>query len=64
MGELCDSVVRNFLNDVQGRDSLNNGHFIHFSLKLSSKQVYGGYVVSLPSFLFKWLLLYSICFIN
>ena len=64
MGELCESVIRNFLNDVQERESLNNGPFIHFGLMLSSKQIYGGYVVSLPSFLFKWLLLYSIYFIN
>jgi len=64
MGDLCESLVRNFLNDVQGRELLNNDPFIHFGLKLSSKQVYEGYVVSLPSFPFKWLLLYSICFIK
>jgi len=68
MGELCEMVIRNFLKDVQGREPLNNGPFIHFGLKLSSKQVYGGYVVSLLSFLFKWffkwLLIYSISFIN
>jgi len=50
MGELCESVVRNFQNNVQGRESFNNGPFIHFSLKVSSKQVYGGYVVSLHPF--------------
>ena len=65
MGELCEMVIRNFLKDVQRRELLNNDLFIHFGLKLSSKQFYGGgYVVSLPSFLFKWLLIYSISFIN
>jgi len=64
MGELCEMIIRKFLKDVQGRLPLNNGPFIHFGLKLSSKQVFGGYVVSLPSFVFKWILIYSISFIN
>ena len=64
MGELCEMVIRNYLKEVQGRVPLNNGPFIHFGLKLSSKQVFGGYVISLASFLLKWLLIYSFSFIN
>ncbi|KAK8464381.1 hypothetical protein PHAVU_011G195650 [Phaseolus vulgaris] len=48
MGELCEMILTKFLKEVEGRLPLNSGPFIHFGLKLSSKQVFGGYV-DLPS---------------
>jgi len=47
MGEVFESGVNRYLEEVEGRELLTIGPFDHFSIKLSLLHIYASYLVSL-----------------
>ena len=64
MGEICESGVKRYLKEVQGREPLTKGPFEHFYMELSSFQIKINYLVSLRIFYFKCFVLYCIAFLQ